>query len=40
MDTCKKCNSILPDKIKRYATYCNSCYDIGVMFWTENKNKQ
>ena len=31
MDKCKKCGVILNDKIKRYATYCNDCYDKGVM---------
>lgn len=31
MDTCKKCGSELPDKIKQWATYCNECYDKGVM---------
>lgn len=30
MDKCKKCNVILNDKIKRYATYCNDCYDKGA----------
>ncbi len=32
-DRCIACNVELPDKLKRWASYCNSCYDKGIMFW-------
>jgi hypothetical protein len=32
MDTCKGCGVVLDNKLKKWATYCNQCYDKGIMF--------
>ena len=31
-DKCKNCKVELPEKIKRFATVCNTCFDKGVQF--------
>ena len=31
-DKCKNCKVELPEKIKKIAIYCNTCYDKGTMF--------
>lgn len=37
MDNCKNCKVELPEKIRHYATYCNSCYDQGKMFYSSSE---
>lgn len=32
-DYCDNCKVILPEKIKKWATYCNDCYDKGIQFY-------
>lgn len=29
---CKNCKIELPEKIKKFSIYCNTCYDKGIMF--------
>ena len=31
-DKCKKCKVELPEKIKKFASLCNNCFDKGMMF--------
>ena len=40
VDRCAYCNIELPDKIKRFAIYCNGCYDKGIMLYNEEKKKK
>ena len=32
LDKCKNCKEPLPEKIKKFASLCNNCFDKGVQF--------
>ena len=38
-DYCDNCKVILPEKIKKWAKYCNNCYDKGIQFYYQSKKK-